>query len=87
MRLKHYQEKVIKALNYYLSELDIARNEFEEMLQKLLEILTKLIAEAKCIIYEHIVENLLNNSLLKMARAFVFEKLCQNTIIQNGKFR
>jgi type III restriction enzyme len=32
MRLKHYQEKVIKALKDYLSELDIARNEYEEML-------------------------------------------------------
>ena len=33
MRLKHYQEKVIKALKDYLGELDIARNEYEEMLQ------------------------------------------------------
>ena len=32
MRLKHYQEKVIKALKDYLDELDIARNEYEEML-------------------------------------------------------
>lgn len=32
MRLKHYQERVIKALKDYLSELDIARNEYEEML-------------------------------------------------------
>ncbi len=32
MRLKHYQEKVINALKDYLSELDIARNEYEEML-------------------------------------------------------
>ena len=32
MRLKHYQEKVIKALKDYLGELDIARNEYEEML-------------------------------------------------------
>lgn len=32
MRLKHYQEKVIKVLKDYLGELDIARNEFEEML-------------------------------------------------------
>lgn len=33
MRLKHYQEKVLKVLKDYLRELDIARNEFEEMLQ------------------------------------------------------
>ena len=33
MRLKHYQEKVIKALKDYLGELDIARNEYEEMPQ------------------------------------------------------
>lgn len=33
MRLKHYQEKVITALKDYLGELDIARNEYEEMLQ------------------------------------------------------
>lgn len=33
MRLKHYQEKVIKALKDYLGELDIARNEYEEMLE------------------------------------------------------
>ncbi len=32
MRLKHYQEKVIKALKDYLGELDIARNEYKEML-------------------------------------------------------
>jgi len=32
MRLKHYQEKVIKALKDYLGELDIVRNEYEEML-------------------------------------------------------
>ena len=32
MRLKHYQEKVIKVLKDYLGELDIARNEYEEML-------------------------------------------------------
>ena len=33
MRLRHYQEKVIKALKDYLSELDIARNEYEEFWQ------------------------------------------------------
>jgi len=32
MRLKHYQEKVIKALKDYLGELDIARNEYKEMM-------------------------------------------------------
>ena len=31
MRLKHYQEKVIKALKDYLGELDIARNEYQEL--------------------------------------------------------
>jgi len=33
MRLKLYQEKVIKALKDYLSELDIARNEYEDVLK------------------------------------------------------
>jgi type III restriction enzyme len=33
MKLKHYQEKVIKTLKDYLSALDNARNEYEEILQ------------------------------------------------------
>ncbi len=33
MRLKHYQEKVIKTLKDYLGELEIARNEFNELLE------------------------------------------------------
>ena len=33
MKLKHYQEKVLTTLKEYLSELNIARKEFDEMME------------------------------------------------------
>jgi hypothetical protein len=35
-------------------------------------------------IYEHYVENFSNKSLLHQAIIYIFDKFCQNTIIQNG---
>jgi len=38
-------------------------------------------------IYEHYVENFSNKSLLNKATVYKFDKLCQNTIVQNGQLR
>lgn len=38
-------------------------------------------------IYQQLVENFSNKSLLNRATVYKFDKLCQNTIVQNGQLR